>query len=54
MVKQYHFTAWPDHGVPSDYEELLSFVRVSREAAKKNEHNGPLVVHCSAGAGRTG
>ncbi|XP_052067766.1 receptor-type tyrosine-protein phosphatase alpha-like [Mytilus californianus] len=50
-VHHYHFTQWPDHGVP-DSIKLVNFYR----AVKNNNRNqhGPLLVHCSAGIGRTG
>lgn len=51
-VKQYHFTSWPDNGVPTYATCLLSFwKRVRREHPLDK---GPLVIHCSAGTGRTG
>ncbi|XP_076115230.1 receptor-type tyrosine-protein phosphatase epsilon-like [Mytilus galloprovincialis] len=50
-VHHYHFTQWPDHGVP-DSIKLVNFYR----AVKNNtsDQQGPLLVHCSAGIGRTG
>ncbi|XP_064604746.1 receptor-type tyrosine-protein phosphatase U-like [Liolophura sinensis] len=51
-VKQFHFTSWPDHGVPSFATPLLNFrekILTARSPLK-----GPVVVHCSAGIGRTG
>lgn len=50
-VKQFHFTAWPDHGVPSNPTNLLTFVR---KVKAYEPPEGPAVVHCSAGSGRTG
>ena len=43
-VYQYHFTAWPDHGVPLHALPLVSFVRNS--AAANALDAGPIVVHC--------
>ncbi|XP_033931432.1 receptor-type tyrosine-protein phosphatase kappa isoform X8 [Pseudochaenichthys georgianus] len=51
-VKQFHFTGWPDHGVPYHATGLLSFIR--RVKVSNPPAAGPIVVHCSAGAGRTG
>nr|XP_029487098.1 receptor-type tyrosine-protein phosphatase kappa isoform X14 [Oncorhynchus nerka] len=51
-VKQFHFTGWPDHGVPYHATGLLSFIR--RVKISNPPSAGPIVVHCSAGAGRTG
>ena len=51
-VTQYHFTAWPDHGVPEDKTCIISFISFVR---KSHPPSGPpLLVHCSAGVGRTG
>eukprot|EP00053_Salpingoeca_punica_P007464 m.68116 g.68116 ORF g.68116 m.68116 type:complete len:529 (+) comp14162_c1_seq1:62-1648(+) len=57
-ITQYHFTAWPDHGVPDDPNHVLSFLlRVKNHQkvlSEKIPKVGPMVVHCSAGIGRTG
>ena len=52
-VTQYHFTSWPDHGVPKIATSLISFIRRVQKAHDKDK-GIPLLVHCSAGVGRTG
>ncbi|XP_050531444.1 tyrosine-protein phosphatase Lar isoform X2 [Daktulosphaira vitifoliae] len=51
-VKQLQFGAWPDHGVPDHPAPLLQFMK--RVRAVNLMDSGPVVVHCSAGVGRTG
>ncbi|KAM8987808.1 receptor-type tyrosine-protein phosphatase T isoform 4-T4 [Guaruba guarouba] len=51
-IRQFHFTSWPDHGVPCYATGLLGFVRQVKFLNPPEA--GPIVVHCSAGAGRTG
>ncbi|CAN0196397.1 unnamed protein product [Lampetra fluviatilis] len=50
----FHFTAWPDHGVPDTTDSLTNFVRIFRTHVNTTNKGGPIVVHCSAGVGRTG
>ncbi|KAM4740062.1 receptor-type tyrosine-protein phosphatase C [Anableps anableps] len=51
-VTHIQFMSWPDHGVPGEPHLLLKLRR--RVNAFKNVFSGPIVVHCSAGVGRTG
>ncbi|XP_053806943.1 receptor-type tyrosine-protein phosphatase C isoform X3 [Vidua chalybeata] len=51
-VTHIQFTSWPDHGVPEDPHLLLKLRR--RVNTLSNFFSGPIVVHCSAGVGRTG
>ncbi|XP_047231239.1 receptor-type tyrosine-protein phosphatase C isoform X4 [Girardinichthys multiradiatus] len=51
-VTHIQFMSWPDHGVPGEPHLLLKLRR--RVNAFKNFFSGPIVVHCSAGVGRTG
>ena len=47
-VVQYHFTAWPDFGVPDEVDSMLKFVSKIRSQAE--DDHGPMVIHCrSAG-----
>ena len=50
-VTQYQFTGWPDHDVPQSAEGFNALVRFADEF---NVSKAPLLVHCSAGVGRTG
>ena len=53
MVTHMFYTAWPDHGVPRNTMSLISFIRrVHKE--HPTSLATPLLVHCSAGVGRTG
>ncbi|XP_032913334.1 receptor-type tyrosine-protein phosphatase O isoform X1 [Catharus ustulatus] len=53
-VMHFNYTAWPDHGVPTTNaaESILQFVQMVRQKSAKTK--GPMVIHCSAGVGRTG
>lgn len=51
-VRQLQFTAWPDHGVPDHPAPFLQFLR--RVRSSNPLEAGPVIVHCSAGVGRTG
>nr|XP_058159740.1 receptor-type tyrosine-protein phosphatase F isoform X13 [Dasypus novemcinctus] len=51
-LRQFQFMAWPDHGVPEYPTPILAFLR--RVKACNPLDAGPMVVHCSAGVGRTG
>ncbi|XP_063374991.1 tyrosine-protein phosphatase 10D-like [Cydia amplana] len=52
VVKHFHFTTWPDFGVPDPPTTLARFVRAFRERCPPDAR--PVVVHCSAGVGRSG
>lgn len=51
-ICQFHYTTWPDHGVPDSVQPILELVRLVREVQPAEDR--PIVVHCSAGCGRTG
>ncbi|XP_010190570.1 PREDICTED: tyrosine-protein phosphatase non-receptor type 3 isoform X2 [Mesitornis unicolor] len=50
-ITHLQYVAWPDHGVPDDSMDFLEFVTCMRPKRVDNE---PVLVHCSAGIGRTG
>ncbi|XP_030385445.1 tyrosine-protein phosphatase non-receptor type 61F isoform X2 [Scaptodrosophila lebanonensis] len=53
-VLQFHYTTWPDFGLPSSPDAFLKFLQVVRASGALNNDVGPAVVHCSAGIGRSG
>ncbi|XP_068628161.1 tyrosine-protein phosphatase 10D [Battus philenor] len=52
VLKHFHFTTWPDFGVPDPPTALARFVRAFRERCPPDSR--PVIVHCSAGVGRSG
>ncbi|XP_029436512.1 tyrosine-protein phosphatase non-receptor type 6 isoform X2 [Rhinatrema bivittatum] len=53
-IAHFHYLAWPDHGVPSDAGGVLSFLDQINQKQEGLPGAGPIIVHCSAGIGRTG
>ncbi|KAG5445331.1 Tyrosine-protein phosphatase non-receptor type 4 [Clonorchis sinensis] len=51
-ITQLQYITWPDHGVPNNPTDFISFVERVRD--KRGTDPAPVVVHCSAGIGRTG
>ncbi|XP_067345749.1 receptor-type tyrosine-protein phosphatase beta isoform X2 [Channa argus] len=54
VIRHFHYTVWPDHGVPESTQSLIQFVRTVRDYVDRSPSTGATVVHCSAGVGRTG
>jgi len=54
VINQLHFGGWPDHGVPKIDEVYSSFKKMIEEVDNSRSSKCPVVVHCSAGIGRTG
>uniref|UniRef100_A0A8C3A0N2 Receptor-type tyrosine-protein phosphatase alpha n=1 Tax=Cyclopterus lumpus TaxID=8103 RepID=A0A8C3A0N2_CYCLU len=52
LVTQFHFTSWPDFGVPFTPIGMLKFLKKVKNY--NPQYAGAIVVHCSAGVGRTG
>ncbi|XP_041091799.1 tyrosine-protein phosphatase non-receptor type 7-like isoform X1 [Polyodon spathula] len=53
-VKHYWYSSWPDHQTPACATPLLQLVQEVEESRKGMQSQGPVIVHCSAGIGRTG
>lgn len=51
-VIQFHYSTWPDHGIPAAVTPILELVRLMRDVQATETR--PILVHCSAGCGRTG
>ena len=56
IVYQFNFTGWPDHGVPdiSNGKVFEIFCEINKKVDELNKGKDPIIVHCSAGVGRTG
>lgn len=50
LVTHLNYTGWPDHGTPSQPDQLLTFISFMRHVHR----SGPIITHCSAGIGRSG
>nr|XP_039320010.1 tyrosine-protein phosphatase non-receptor type 1-like [Saimiri boliviensis boliviensis] len=53
-ILHFHYTTWPDFGVPESPASFLNFLFKVRESESLSLEHGPVVVHCSAGIGRSG
>ncbi|KJE90580.1 protein tyrosine phosphatase [Capsaspora owczarzaki ATCC 30864] len=53
-IVHHHFVAWPDHGVPKSADHVLDYLRRVRLSAQRLAPEMPILIHCSAGIGRTG
>lgn len=57
-IDHYWYTAWPDHSCPKQIDSLIDLIKRVEKSRKTlaeiNQRTGPVVVHCSAGVGRTG
>lgn len=53
-ILHFHYTAWPDFGVPKCPDSFLDFLKAVKSSGSLESSVGPAVVHCSAGVGRSG
>ncbi|XP_062986605.1 tyrosine-protein phosphatase non-receptor type 2 isoform X1 [Elgaria multicarinata webbii] len=54
VIFHFHYTTWPDFGVPESPASFLNFLFKVRESGSLSPEHGPAVIHCSAGIGRSG
>ena len=59
IIYHYWYTAWPDHNLPEQPDSLIQLIKQIETIKNYDENNmaerkGPVLVHCSAGVGRTG
>ena len=58
LIYHYWYTAWPDHNLPENPNALIQLIKQVEAIKHYEEENsiasGPVLVHCSAGVGRTG
>lgn len=55
IIYHYNFYKWPDHGTPHRIDDFYNFIcYVQKEEYYHNKNKSPIIVHCSAGVGRTG
>ena len=54
QIKHFHYTTWPDFGVPSSPTVFLQFLQEVRDSGALDYLARPAIVHCSAGIGRSG
>uniref|UniRef100_A0A3Q4BLB3 protein-tyrosine-phosphatase n=1 Tax=Mola mola TaxID=94237 RepID=A0A3Q4BLB3_MOLML len=53
-IWHYQYMSWPDHGVPQEPGGVLSFLTQVNTKQAEHPDAGPMIIHCSAGIGRTG
>lgn len=53
MLRHFHYTVWPDHGVPESTQSLIQFVRTVRDYVDRSPSTGATVVHCRWDAAQT-
>lgn len=45
-VTQFHYTGWPDHDIPNDFDVILEMMAEMREIKSCDEEKAPMVIHC--------
>ncbi|XP_060776894.1 tyrosine-protein phosphatase non-receptor type 6 [Neoarius graeffei] len=53
-IWHFQYLSWPDHGVPEKPDKVLSFLTQVNSKQQEFPGVGPMIIHCSAGIGRTG
>ena len=53
-VYHFHYLSWPDFGIPQSFQSILDMVKYKNQLTLDKQLNNKLLVHCTAGCGRTG
>ncbi len=54
IIYHAHYLKWPDHGIPSNTKDALEFLERVDYYRQITMTKAPILLHCSAGIGRTG
>ncbi|KAI3405578.2 hypothetical protein KGF56_001596 [Candida oxycetoniae] len=53
-IYHFHYLGWPDFGVPQYFQSLIELIELKNKMAESQHLSKKVIVHCSAGCGRTG
>ncbi|KAI5959443.1 hypothetical protein KGF57_002081 [Candida theae] len=53
-IYHFHYLSWPDFGVPHSFQSILNMIKYKNQLTLGKQLNNKLLVHCTAGCGRTG
>jgi len=53
-IYHFHYLKWPDFGIPQSFKSILEMIQYKNQLVKERHLNNNLLVHCTAGCGRTG
>ena len=46
IITQFHYTGWPDHDIPTDFDVVLEMIAQMRKIKFTDPQKSPMVVHC--------
>ncbi|KAL3881760.1 hypothetical protein ACJMK2_028155 [Sinanodonta woodiana] len=53
-IKHFHFLSWRDYSANVQLDTMIDFIKKVRSFMQPPDIEGPMIIHCSAGVGRTG